>query len=1343
MLLLNELIDQGHEVFRGKASAEVLKARMRAAVEARYPENANDKHLPDMEKKGSIPPSILIVLQENEAKRRDELRKQESEGKKRGTGPLIDDKNATPADASARIETCLADVRPQSFTIDRDSTSSSDPAALRAGALERYGDLIIQTGSKFINQFHSKYFSQVFPFVFPRMVSGPDYNPEEKWRRKPESPVVTSKEFTRGIARRVEALCRNDWTAIPAIRSVDFSWTAQHTMSMLTPFIGKRDTPAATRANEMVQAAKGLLHALWHGFVGTGVHRVPIAGDTTRLPNANGLSALEKELARSMDYKARNLPGTQQIRQEMGHTQFGARVAHGDSIFLTVSPNPQFSALTLRLSRYRANDPCIAGEDDVQKCVRRNCGRHNPSLEAQNNESGVRSEDAHTTNLPIPPYEQRRIASARDPLAVCDAYAVHIRVRLARLLGVRMCPICPRCNAEGAPHPCQDKFGSNMMPMGGILGACTGFGGATEHQQSGVPHFHCQAHIACIYQFGTMAEIAQKISDGLFSAESVCDYQAWLHREEPFLPEQHEASKDHLEAAKRQGFAESAHDDMCTTPAYLAEDAAATMWDKPPATEAAARAEGARYKDEYFKDLQYIYSRVQHHYHRKTKSGGYAPFRTCLAKHKKGVCKHNFPKELLLTAAMRVICKGNAKKFGLRISGRRNSFGSILGRRTCVWQSGTTPGFAAIFRSNTHTQPNHRLPPTEETHDAEFCKRSSCVKNPKLIKVTCKLAQRAQREAAGYYCGYTFKRQPVGKKQLQAAAECLNYVEQGMQDKRPGQQWHRITNRVLQDCQHRCMLRTAPEEFNLAANSNDHDVTSAEFIRTYRSENFPGLLLLKRLESEQSNCGKRSMQKQVPVRRGDVGNAPIFIRCFDDIYGYRGTNRKVYYLSPWEFLMYWEVLPLRPPSGDDGGGDTKWTPEFAQGGRPEGKDCEPGRHYVVDETLGDAPDVVLLSPCTVLRHQWYLRRRQRPMVPAPSNTPMPDKQKTAEGKNRLFSVYMRPWVLDHALASQHVPHLCDLDRAAAEADSPPVKRRRLVGKQRPRGQAPRSFTAAWKWYVRGNIVSRHAARLITQFMAACCGKSTTRDHMEADPDTHADGTAPNTSNTIPLSRVHAVLDRATRFDGTGATGTHDESGTEDEQLRLSEHVRCSLSVTDDLWRRDIMEWPETELNRQGNTEEMSTHKEPAKESQKAVASKRVVNAYVKLNAVNVERCFSELMSRSEHPNEEQLGFLRSVAARCADEAREFHGKDIDTKTSEPFRMGLLGSPGAGKSRCIKWVQEFFEECLGWKNGVQFQCLASQNTMAALIRGTTLHSWAKIPPINLNEGSSEPTKGDLD
>ena len=56
------------------------------------------------------------------------------------------------------------------------------------------------------------------------------------------------------------------------------------------------------------------------------------------------------------------------------------------------------------------------------------------------------------------------------PYAI-EADKINVILRLAGLLGVRMCPHCPRCNKYG--YGCQGKFGSNMRPMGGVLGGMT------------------------------------------------------------------------------------------------------------------------------------------------------------------------------------------------------------------------------------------------------------------------------------------------------------------------------------------------------------------------------------------------------------------------------------------------------------------------------------------------------------------------------------------------------------------------------------------------------------------------------------------------------------------------------------------------------------------------------------------------------------------------------------------------------------------------------------------------------------------------------------------------------
>jgi hypothetical protein len=172
-----------------------------------------------------------------------------------------------------------------------------------------------------------------------------------------------------------------------------------------------------------------------------------------------------------------------------------------------------------------------------------------------------------------------------------------------------------------------------------------------------------------------------------------------------------------------------------------------------------------------------------------------------------------------------------------------------------------------------------------------MCKSAACRRifdSPKTLKAQSKLSQRACREATGYFCGYVFKGQPVGRKWLKGAARSLNYMTVGLQDKTEGQRWHRITHRVLQDLQHRCMVRTAPEEWNLAANWHEQDPTAAEFLRTYRSEYFPGGLLVHRLEAEKRRVDDRSCNKVVPVMPDRDPTGPVFLKSFDDLYGHRG-----------------------------------------------------------------------------------------------------------------------------------------------------------------------------------------------------------------------------------------------------------------------------------------------------------------------------------------------------------------------------------------------------------------------------------------------------------------------
>ena len=141
--------------------------------------------------------------------------------------------------------------------------------------------------------------------------------------------------------------------------------------------------PQKEVANELMDAMTGLHHKLWYGSIGHGKRMVPVAGDTTRLPFANNLTALQKKLAWNMNFLAQSLPGVQHVRQLMGHCQFGTRVNYGDTLFMTIMPNPQHSALVLRLFRARKNDPFLKHPDVVDRVLQANAGTERPPLEAE------------------------------------------------------------------------------------------------------------------------------------------------------------------------------------------------------------------------------------------------------------------------------------------------------------------------------------------------------------------------------------------------------------------------------------------------------------------------------------------------------------------------------------------------------------------------------------------------------------------------------------------------------------------------------------------------------------------------------------------------------------------------------------------------------------------------------------------------------------------------------------------------------------------------------------------------------------------------------------------------
>ena len=208
----------------------------------------------------------------------------------------------------------------------------------------------------------------------------------------------------------------------------------------------------------------------------------------------------------------------------------------------------------------------------------------------------------------------------------------------------------------------------------------------------------------------------------------------------------------------------------------------------------------------------------------------------------------------------------------------------------------------------------------------------------------------------------------------------------------------------------------------------------------------------------------------------------------------------------------------------------------------------------------------------------------------------------------------------------------------------------------------------------------------------------------------------------------------------------DDDGSDNEAEELSkkalqrtQQMQTALKVTADLWKRTADPWPQVSKHDVAGIwapsgPRTSTARKKAtmtcKEAKKEGFAHQC-RAYTKFRKSDAQTWVNQLNNSDDKPTEQQRAFLDRVLDRCSIEHVELNkqralaaGQKADL--SEPVRDCLFGIPGAGKSHCIKLVRRFFEECLHWEDGVQFQFLAQQNTMASLIGGKTVNTWAVIP-----------------
>ena len=507
---------------------------------------------------------------------------------------------------------------------------------------------------------------------------------------------------------------------------------------------------------------------------------------------------------------------------------------------MTVSPNRRHSTMILKLSRARASDVGLTGTDATCEWRRRYAGSEQPPIFCKSTVADDAEGEQVIKEISLPELSVRQAWNAQDPLSSVHHYLVFMYVVMPALFGLRMCLNCPDCNgdpnepgsisADFGCQACSDCLGSNGKLMGGYAGLATGLAFATEFQGDGTPHAHGFVSLANMYQHRTLKEIGDLIEcnhQGM-TAESVLErivkFTEHLQREDHFNNEEHQSNLDSLERQfhdNNEGPARNHYLSLRSRPLYecagkpylWSTSSAHSVTSSAHSETCAALVDAVHKEAEEFQrifeaDVQFVSSRVQHHWHPRNKNGKREPMPYCRPASRKCTrCKRDFPKKVLKDAfgkvrpdryRARIVCRGVAAELDLKTSGRRNALGSILGRRQCEYFSSTSALLAQVSRSNSNVQCNYRVPITAATHDKD-CKAPSCVKLLSTRRL-CLIAQRAMKQMTGYFGGYISKKQKIGQFEIKKSISALPLLKEKLQSrglKSASSQLAHVVNRMF------------------------------------------------------------------------------------------------------------------------------------------------------------------------------------------------------------------------------------------------------------------------------------------------------------------------------------------------------------------------------------------------------------------------------------------------------------------------------------------------------------------------------------------------------------------
>ena len=578
------------------------------------------------------------------------------------------------------------------------------------------------------------------------------------------------------------------------------------------------------------------------------------------------------------------------------------------------------------------------------------------------------------------------------------------------------------------------------------------------------------------------------------------------------------------------------------------------------------------------------------------------------------------------------------------------------------------------------------------------------------------------------------KRQKVGKLETRKCVDKMYTLRERQQGKSEFQQQRAVSGRMITDIEMNGTLRGAVEEFNLCANLRTGDCLFAECIRTFDTVHVNAQQWLHRIEVEIEALPEMRSEVFVPTTcrpnvRSIRSKAPVV-----DLYAFRPLRGTPFaYLSPFEFLQYWDTEALTAPSWKDTNPRTEWTeqgksivknPQYREGNVK----LRPGVHYVVKEIAAGEDEFYTFDRephriFDVLRNSWVIVRRPRPRVPVLEGAPVPSPSRSPEANAKYFSVFFRPWTL--LPKAGDIPHLATIGFYAAPGDTSALE-----------PYVKKSFKHTWEAYIQGNVVSRHSVQLISSVMTntlAC--KS--HDQEERDEADRSDIDEDVPRLILQASDMRKLLHRVAGDFQDGVVAEENRPPSKSKPIRRKTGYTKALSLVHALWGRSETEIQDTPTMHERGPRPCGSGKEHVTARNQSTESKEETHPYSGKtlpraslyeagSGESLESWLSSLSSRQKAPTKEQLEFLRALVNRLLAEAHAEQSEKQKELQEEPLFDMIHGVPGSGKSQMIAWIREAFEQVLGWTHGIQFVCVAYQNAMAAHIDGYTVHHWTGIP-----------------